>query len=276
MLEPALRAQSTYNIHGVGSSSTWKLAMCDIQTIGELADHADLPRLSRESSISRRRLQKLQLRARSIVNGETIQTAPFQPPGNPIYYDIETDLRCERVWLIALLTHGELTQLYADDWSRERDILTQFMATIQALPDHTLVSYSGTRFDSRVLMKAMNRNNVPHEPFKATPEIDLCTQLRRSYIFPTRGYALKELASHLGYPFRNPSLDGRAVAEHYHRHVEEGVKLDPRVLEYNGDDVQALQYICDHLRGDRESSTERHSPFDQMVEPSLSRVPENA
>ena len=43
MLQQAPRSQSTYHIHGVGPSSTWKLAMCDIQTIGEMADHADLP-----------------------------------------------------------------------------------------------------------------------------------------------------------------------------------------------------------------------------------------
>jgi predicted RecB family nuclease len=255
MLEPALRSQSTYHIHGVGPSSTWKLAMCDIQTIGELADHADLPRLSAESSISRRRLKKLQLRARSIVNGETIQTAPFQPPRNPIYYDIETDPRCERVWLIATLTHGELTQLYADGWIQEKTILEQFMATINDLPNHTLVSYSGTRFDSRVLMNAMKRHKLPHQPFKAKPEIDLCTQLRRSYIFPTRGYALKELATHLGYPFRNPGLDGRAVAENYHSHVEMGIELDPRVLEYNRDDVKALQFICENLPKGEEAPT---------------------
>ena len=265
MLEPALRSQSTYHIHGVGPSSTWKLAMCDVQTVGELADHADLPRLSKESSISRIRLQKLQLRARSIVNRETIQTAPFQPPGNPIYYDIETDLRCERVWLIALLTHGELTQLYADDWGSEIDILEQFMVAIQGLPGYTLVIYYGTRFDSRVLTNAMKRNNIPHEPFKATPEIDLCTRLRRSYIFPTRGYALKELATHLGYPFRNPSLDGRAVAEHYHRHVEEGIELDPRVLEYNGDDVKALRFICDNLPK-REETLKTDQIFDRESE----------
>ena len=258
MLDPALRSQSTYHIHGVGPSSTWKLAMCDIQTIGELADHADLPRLSKESSISRRRLKKLQLRARSIVNRETIQTAPFHPPGSPIYYDIETDLRCERVWLIATLTHGELTQIYADGWNHERDILVQFMATINDLPDHTLVSYSGTRFDSRVLMNAMKRHNLPHEPFKTKPEIDLCTKLRRSYIFPTRGYALKELAAYLGYPFSSPSLDGRTVAERYHRHVEEGVELDPRVLEYNRDDVKALQFICDNIPKPEEAQTRMH------------------
>jgi predicted RecB family nuclease len=259
MLASALRSQSTYHIHGVGPSSTWKLAMCDIQTVGELADHADLPRLSKESSISQRLLRKLQLRARSIVNRETIQTVPFQPPEDPIYYDIETDLGCGRVWLIALLTHGEPIQLYADNWDQEKTILKQFMATINDLPDHTLVSYSGTRFDSRVITNAMKRNKLPHEPFKAKPEIDLCTRLRRSFIFPTRGYGLKELGAYLGYPFKNPGLDGRAVAEQYHRHVQEGTELDPRVLEYNRDDVKALEHICTYLGG-RFEAPELRSP----------------
>jgi predicted RecB family nuclease len=247
MLEPALCSQSTYHIHGVGPSLTWKLAMCNIQTIGELANHTNLLKISKESSISQRLLKKLQLRARSIVNREMIQTTPFQLPGDPIYYDIETDLKCGRVWLIALLTNGVLTQFFADSWDQENEILKQFMATINNLPNHTLVSYSGTRFDSRVLTNAMKRNRLPHETFKAKPERDLCIQLRRSFIFPTRGYGLKELGAYLGYTFKNPSLDGRAVAEHYYRHVEEGIELDPRVLEYNRDDVKALEHISDHL-----------------------------
>jgi len=240
-----LRDQCPYHIHGVGPVYTWKLAMSNIQTIGDLLDCHDLPHLSEESNISQGLLREMQLRARSIVNSRIIQIAPFESPENPVYYDIETSLSCDKVWLIGLLIDGELYQLYADDWSEEKRILETFIDILQRFPENTLVSYSGTRFDSRVLLNAMKRHKVNHEPHMV--EVDLCTQIRRSFIFPTRGYGLKELGSYLGYPFGNPSLDGRRVAEQYERHVKDGVPLDPRFIEYNGDDVKVLPYICGRL-----------------------------
>jgi len=242
-----LRHQSPYHIHGVGPAYTWKLAMSNIHTIGDLLDCLDLPHLSEESHISQGLLTKAQLSTRSIVDNEIIQTAPFETPENPVYYDIETSLSCDKVWLIGLLIDGELHQLYADDWSEEKCILETFTDILQRFPENTLVSYSGTRFDSRALLNAMKRHKVNHEPFRLKAEVDLCTRIRRSFIFPTRGYGLKELGSYLGYPFGNPSLDGHRVAEQYERHVKDGVPLDPRVIEYNGDDVKVLPYICERL-----------------------------
>jgi predicted RecB family nuclease len=67
--------------------------------------------------------------------------------------------------------------------------------------------------------------------------------MRRSFIFPTRGYGLKRLGGFLGYPFSNPHLDGLTVSTQYQDHIERGDPLDPRDFVYNEDDVKVLPYI---------------------------------
>jgi len=79
--------------------------------------------------------------------------------------------------------------------------------------------------------------------FSSYPHIDLCQALRRSFIFPNQSFALKDIGKCLKYPFKHPDLDGFFVALEYQRHVEENKPLDPKVLEYNKDDVKALAFI---------------------------------
>ena len=55
-----------------------------------------------------------------MLEQEIMQIAPFEIfPHNVIYLDIETDLTCDKVWLIGLLVHDEVVQLYADNWNEE-------------------------------------------------------------------------------------------------------------------------------------------------------------
>jgi predicted RecB family nuclease len=71
--------------------------------------------------------------------------------------------------------------------------------------------------------------------------------LKRCFIFPRKSYALKDLGSFLEYNFKYPELDGLMVALGYHRHVEENEPLDPKILEYNEDDVKVLPHMIDKL-----------------------------
>lgn len=163
---------------------------------------------------------------------------PFEfPAGNYIFIDIETDTACRRVWLIGLLVDGELTQLYADCWGEERAILEGFLGFLDRHRDYTLVSYSGTGFDYRVTLNAARRHGLDTKLMERFPHIDLCTLLRRYFVFPHQGYALKGLGGYLHYGFRQNDLDGLAVALEYQRHIESGAPLDVRVLEYNEDDI---------------------------------------
>ena len=191
-------------------------------------------------------LLKTRLRAVSYVNMETYQTHPFEFPVNHhIFIDIETDVQCRRVWLIGVLIDGVFTQLYAESWEDERRILEEFLALLRRHEGYSLVSYSGTGFDYRVTLNACRRNGLDTGVLESFSHIDLCTVLRRCFIFPQSSYGLKELGGFLRYEFKQTELDGLAVARAYQRHVEHGIPLGAEVMEYNEDDVRVMKHMVD-------------------------------
>jgi predicted RecB family nuclease len=216
--------------------------MCNIQTIGEILEFKDLRELSRLSGISPKVLGKIQLKARALVNHEIIQLEPFTMHSEKlIYLDIETVPKWDKVWLIGFLIDGEFTQLYAEDYDDERRILSEFLKIIGSYRENIFVTWTG--FDTRVLRKRMQVHGLYAGPFRRLGHVDLKYEIRRSFIFPTRGYALKRLGGFLGYPFSNPHLDGLTVSTQYQDHIERGDPLDPRAFVYNEDDVKVLPYI---------------------------------
>lgn len=88
---------------------------------------------------------------------------------------------------------------------------------------------------------------------------DLGILIRRCFVFPRKRYALKDLGSLLEYKFKYPEMDGRFVALSYHRHIEENKPLDPKILEYNQDDVRVLPHMIRKLTNIK-SRTEKINP----------------
>jgi predicted RecB family nuclease len=168
------------------------------------------------------------------------------PDKKPIYLDIETVPKWDKVWLIGFLIDDEFIQLYARDYDDERRVLSEFNRMICKHRDRFLVTW--TSFDTRVLSNRMEIHGLPKSIIKMLDPVDLKLKIRRCFIFPTRGYGLKRLGSYLGYPFKNPHLDGLKVSSQYQDHIEQGDSLSSKVFEYNEDDVKALTFIEDWVR----------------------------
>jgi len=214
-----LRLASPFHLHGVGPAYTWRLALCGVETIGELLEHRDLNGLSESSGIPLRVLRMMRLKARSIVQDEVIQIAHFwMPEKKPIYLDIETVPKWDKVWLIGLLIDDEFTQLYASDYDDETRILSEFNEILSQYRDRFLVTWTG--FDTRVLRKRMYVHGLPLSYMNMLGHVDLKLKMRRCFIFPTKGYGLKRIGKFLRYPFKNPHLDGLAVSSQYQDHIE--------------------------------------------------------
>ena len=234
---------SPFHLHGVGPAYTWRLAMSNIQTIQELLDYNDQDELSETTGIPASILHLIRLKARSMVNDEVIQLEPFRmPKRKPIYLDIETVPKWNKVWLIGLLIEDEFIQLYASDYDDEKRILSEFNQIIRNHGERCLVTWTG--FDTRVLRNRMKLHGLPVSILNTLVHMDLKLKIRRCFIFPTRGYGLKRLGTYLGYSFVNPHLDGLAVSSKYQDHIEMGNSLDPSVFEYNEDDVRVLPFIA--------------------------------
>ncbi len=125
------------------------------------------------------------------------------PRKKPIYIDIETVPKWDKVWLIGFLIDDEFIQLYAKDYDDEGRILTEFNEIISRYRDRFLVTWTG--FDTRILRKRMEIHGLPQSYMNMLGHVDL--KMRRCFIFPTRGYGLKRIGKFLRYPFKNPHLD---------------------------------------------------------------------
>jgi predicted RecB family nuclease len=237
-----LRLASPFHLHGVGPAYTWRLAMSGVETVGEIVDHRCLDELAEDSRIPITVLRNIQLKAESLVNNKVIQVEPFwMPQRKPIYLDIETVPKWDKVWLIGLLIDNEFAQLYAESYDEEKRILEEFLGILQRHRDGFLVTWTG--FDTRVLKKRLTIHGLDWESRHSMEYVDLKYKVRRCFILPTRGYGLKRVGGLLRYPFKNPHLDGLTVAYSYQDHIEHGDSLDQKVFEYNQDDVMALPYI---------------------------------
>jgi predicted RecB family nuclease len=123
---------SPFHIHGVGPKYKMKLALSGIETIKDLLDCENLKQLSEESTIPLSLLEKIRLKATSLLYNTVIPIAPFNiPAGDKIYLDIETTLYGRIVWMIGFLANGEFHQLYADNYDEEKDILSTFSTLLE-------------------------------------------------------------------------------------------------------------------------------------------------
>jgi predicted RecB family nuclease len=239
-------------IYGVGARYAESFKRQGIETIGDIAAIQQIDQYEEPLGIPSKVLHKIRLRAQSYINGQVYQTETIEFPGDRlIYIDIETDERCSKIWLIGLLVDGHFTQLYADSWEDERQILEEFLSFLGTHRGYTLVSYSGTGFDYRVTLNAMKRLGIDPRPLEEFCHVDLCTVLRRSFIFPHHSYGLKELGVYLNYSFKQTNLDGLDIARAYQRHVDHGLPLEDGVLVYNEDDVRVVRHLfekCFRLR----------------------------
>jgi predicted RecB family nuclease len=254
-------SQPIESIYGVGRRYSEALRGIGVETVGDVANITDIDEFEESIGIPAAVLRKIRLRALSYISGKILQTESVEFPGDRlIYIDIETDDRCSRVWLIGLLVDGRFTQFYADKWDDEKTILERFLGFLETHREYTLVSYSGTCFDYRVTLNAMKRQGLDSTTLDEFPHVDLCTLLRRSFIFPQSSYALKELGAYLSYVFKQSDLDGLEVAQAYQRHVDFCVPLDSRFFEYNEDDVRVIQHLLERCFRLRIRSDKLHLP----------------
>ena len=236
-------------IHNMNPKRAKKLRECGITSPNQLIEHKNLAELADKSKIPLSTLNKYKLKAESLVNKEPYQIAPFTIPDERfIYLDIETDLKSEKIWLIGLEIDGKYTQFYADTWEQEEEILLKFMKVLKANPKVTLLSFSGTNFDFRVLKNAMERFGMDVKELTSHFHIDLCTLIKRSLIVPNQSYKLKDLGKLFKYPFKHAHLDGKAVTLKYLTHIEKGEPLEQEILEYGEDDVKVLPFLIETIK----------------------------
>ena len=243
------RTEDLRKIYNMKSNHMEKLRECGINTKNQLIEHEDFAELASQSKISLFTLNKYRLNAESIIKNEIYQIAPLTiPDGRIIYFDIETDLNNEKIWLFGFEIDGKYNQLYAETWEQEENMLFKFVEVLKSNPKIPLVIFSGTNFDFRILKKAMERFGMDAEELKTHLLIDLCTLIKRSFIVPDQSFRLKSIGELFKYPFKHTHLNGFGAASNYITHIEMGETLDKEILEYAEDDVRVLPFLIETIR----------------------------
>ncbi|MDH5402847.1 MAG: ribonuclease H-like domain-containing protein [Candidatus Heimdallarchaeota archaeon] len=166
-----------------------------------------------------------------------------------IFIDIETDLACERVWMIGLLQGNELVQLLAENWKEEEKILDDFANYLEGLPFNPLVFYSGTNFDIRVIWNraiALNKTKLI-TTLRGRMWIDLLLLLQKGYVPICGSYSLKNIATEFNYELSQDDYNGLRLALEYLSIIRHNQKLPEDfkkiAYEYNADDVFLIRDI---------------------------------
>nr|WP_276205039.1 putative phosphothreonine lyase domain-containg protein [Flavivirga aquatica] len=246
---------SLNSLYRVGSNTLKILENLDITNIDNL--------LNFDTSV---KLKNVGISSESILNLKTFALSQMEnkiykkklleiPKGNLIYYDIETDLNSsikeKKVWSIALLFNREYKVFYAENWNEERRILKEFILYLRKISNPILMSYSGNRFDENVVYNSLERYNLNPSYFKNLIHLDLCNLLKASYVFPTKGYGLKEVSSYLGYDFKSKYSSGMFVAGQYISCQRTGDNLPEDIFKYIKDDVYSMKHIVKELNKKR-------------------------
>lgn len=222
-------------------------------TVGAVALIADPVRIGRALGISSRDIVHIvhtaQKRSQLVIRKRPLRLLP----GNPIWFDIETDMHWKRVWLIGALdeTEDRVHQFYADNWDCEYDMLLQFDQFLRDRPNKPLFYYSCNGFDVKRIRESCIRLGLTNHAIFTHPELDICQPLRKSFFIPTPNRKLKTLAAFLGFDLslegREGYMDGKECAEHYEQHAMFKTPLDPNVFVYNANDVHMLPFIVNRL-----------------------------
>jgi len=198
-------------------------------------------------------------RARAWVQNRPIVIAKPKFPQRPrVYLDIETDICQSYVWLVGcVVDDGEYTSFFAESPADEKRILKEFLSFIRHPPGAKILSFSGSRFDERILRQRVLSHGL--DTSACDRMVDAYGLIVNVIALPTESLRLKELAAFFGYRYKHPDLDGWAVASLYEDRYQSLTncalrrKLRRMLIEYNEDDVRCLPHILSAIQ-----ALERH------------------
>ncbi|MBI5001683.1 MAG: ribonuclease H-like domain-containing protein [Euryarchaeota archaeon] len=188
------------------------------------------------------------LQAKFLLNN---QSSVLKKPPNQsefIYYDIETNIQQNLVWLIGIYNPNkdEFKQFLAKNTKDERKILEAFVKYQNGQACEKLCSYSGSWFDRRVIQKRLNHHAIRSSSFENSIEIDLGLEIQQTLIAKVQNYQLKSIGNFFNYKWTHKDeIDGFLVALRYEAYQrDKSICIDwNQLLEYNRDDVLVLPHI---------------------------------
>lgn len=239
---------SLYEIHGIGLGKYSAFNQAGIKTIKQFVE-AGVPTISQVMNYGINGGTQVYLRGLSVYQNRVIKIQePKKISAQPVYVDIETDLVQSTVWMIGIFISktNEFIQLVANKPKDESKILKECLEILSEHRQEHIISYSGSRFDERVLRKRFDEEGLQHNHLVFE---DILLDIKKSLAFPLKSYKLGDLASFYGYNFKHPFMDGMQVGTLYSEHASDLTKFRgyKKLCEYNEDDVKSMVGVVENI-----------------------------
>lgn len=248
-------------VPGIGPAKKELLAKAGITTIFDL-EKANVNSL-KIKGISAENLTRWRIHAASISQNKVtkIKTPVLMKHDVEIFLDFEgtfdvsnlflQDLGIESnarwmnvIYLIGVLVaqdeKKEYTPYLAESIDKEKAILEQFISLLRSKSDFVIYHY-GTY--EKAKMKGMLRKYGIKDTF-TDKMVDLNQELKRSVVFPTCGFGLKEIAKELGFDWSEQGMDGFISIARYLKYLRNGDTAEvQKIVKYNEEDCRAIVIV---------------------------------
>ncbi|MFB6199580.1 MAG: ribonuclease H-like domain-containing protein [Candidatus Nanohaloarchaea archaeon] len=182
-----------------------------------------------------------------LVDGE--ERFDFLKEDPLILFDIETNLAQDHLWLLGAYSPDRGFKNFFEP-DNEKKLLENFVKYLSSFESPKLVSYSGTKFDERILKNRLEEYSMLDQLPYDVEFHDLGAKVQFGLIGDFRFYKLSKLASRLAdYEFEHDDLTGFEVGGKFTKY-----KLDDespnweKLKKYNKDDVMAIESIMEEIR----------------------------
>lgn len=239
---------SVSEINGIGGNTFLKFHSAGIKTVEDFAN-AGVSKISKVLGWTEKGGLPFFLRGLAVYQNRVIKIKePKNISQSPIYLDIETDLFQRTVWMIGIYITktNEFIQLVADKPKDEPKIIKYCLEILSDHPNEPVISYSGSRFDERILRKRFDEEKLKHNHLIFD---DILLDIKASLAFPIKAYTLGDLGEFYGYNFKHPNMDGQQVAMLYSQYANDLKKFKgyEKLCDYNEDDVQSMASVVEHI-----------------------------
>jgi predicted RecB family nuclease len=260
--EEAIRRQDISLVGQVGPSFKAKLVAAEFRSVSDLAT-ARISDLTCISGIGDRRASRFQTNATAIVKGTHIKLADvtFPTVSTEIFLDLEgtgEQISEEELvaidYLIGVLVRRDGAEEYipflACDLEAEGQMFQEFLDWLARQEDYLI--YHWHHYEKTHLKRLGERHDIDEEMSgRLFGRLrDLYKDAVSCFAFPTYGYGLKQVASYMGFSWRDEEIDAMESAALYFQYVQNPNnnfdKLS-KILTYNEDDCMATRTVKDWM-----------------------------
>jgi uncharacterized protein len=260
--ELAIKSRDVTLVPGVKETLRGRLLSIGIQKIDQLAK-ADPDKLTKLERVGHLTAHSMVRSAQALVSGKVIKLHPpqFPPAKLEIFMDFESTGMTEDQefkdidYLIGLIVRkggtadkGEFVHFLANKPDQEERMIRAFLDYMAGHKDYII--YHWSHYELTHLKKLFEKYGVPKgtESLILGRMVDLYKLINSSFVFPTYGRGIKDIAAFVGFKWRQKAVSAMESIALYLEYTRDPVKHATdlqKILDYNEDDCRAMVAVRD-------------------------------